>query len=66
MNTSKGVPTNAVYGFTNMIRKLMNEEKPDYLAVAFDAKEKTFRHDSYQDYKIDRPQMPDDLQQQIP
>jgi DNA polymerase-1 len=66
MNNSKGMPTNAVYGFTNMLRKLLNEEKPDYLAVAFDAKEKTFRHDSYEAYKIDRPQMAEDLQQQIP
>src|SRR5262249_51526976 len=66
MNTSKGVPSNAVYGFTNMIRKLLVEEKPDYMAVAFDAKEKTFRHESYENYKIDRPEMPGDLQQQIP
>jgi len=66
MNNSKGLPTNAIYGFTNMIRKLLKEEKPDYVAVAFDSKERTFRHDSYEAYKIDRPQMPDDLQQQIP
>ena len=66
MNNSKGVSTNAVYGFTNMIRKLLTEEKPDYFAVAFDGKEKTFRHDSYKDYKIDRPGMADDLVQQIP
>jgi DNA polymerase-1 len=66
MNNSKGVSTNAVYGFTNMIRKLLTEEKPDYFAVAFDGAEKTFRHDSYQDYKIDRPGMQDDLVQQIP
>lgn len=66
MNNSKGFPTNAIYGFVNMIRKLLLEEKPDYIAVAFDAKEKTFRHDSYESYKIDRPQMADDLQQQIP
>jgi len=66
MNNRQGLPTNAIYGFTNMIRKLLNEEKPDYVAVAFDAKERTFRHDSYESYKIDRPKMPDDLQQQIP
>jgi DNA polymerase I len=66
MNTSKGVPSNAIYGFTNMIRKLLVEEKPDYIAVAFDAKEKTFRHDSYENYKVDRPEMPGDLQLQIP
>ncbi|MCI0613613.1 DNA polymerase I [bacterium] len=66
MNNSKGMPTNAVYGFTNMIKKLLTEEKPDYFAVAFDAREKTFRHDSYHDYKIDRPGMADDLVQQMP
>lgn len=66
MNNSKGFPTNALYGFTNMIRKLLNEEKPDYIAVALDGPEKTFRHDSYESYKIDRPEMPDDLSQQLP
>lgn len=66
LTNSKGLPSNAIYGFTNMIRKLINEEKPDYIAVVFDAKEKTFRHDSYEAYKIDRPEMPQDLQQQIP
>ncbi len=66
MNNSKGFPTNALYGFTNMIRKLLNEEKPDYIAVALDGPERTFRHDSYEAYKIDRPDMPDDLSQQLP
>jgi DNA polymerase I len=66
MNNSKGFPTNALYGFTNMIRKLLNEEKPDYIAVALDGPERTFRHDSYDAYKIDRPDMPDDLSQQLP
>ncbi len=66
LTNSKGLPSNAIYGFTNMIRKLINEEKPDYVAVAFDSKEKTFRHDSYDAYKVDRPEMPGDLQQQIP
>ncbi len=66
MNNSKGFPTNALYGFTNMIRKLLSEEKPDYIAVAFDGPERTFRHDAYESYKIDRPKMPDDLGRQIP
>jgi DNA polymerase-1 len=66
MNNSKGLPTNALYGFTNMIRKLLNEEKPDYIAVALDGPEKTFRHETYDNYKIDRPEMPDDLSQQLP
>ena len=66
MNNSKGLPTHAVYGFTNMIRKLLQEEEPDFITVVFDSKEKTFRHESYEQYKIDRPAMPDDLQQQFP
>jgi DNA polymerase-1 len=66
MNNSKGFPTNALYGFTNMMRKLLNEEKPDYIAVALDGPEKTFRHETYTNYKIDRPGMPDDMAQQLP
>ncbi|PWT93971.1 MAG: DNA polymerase I [Acidobacteria bacterium] len=66
LTNSKGLPSNALYGFTTMIRKLCTEEKPDYIGVVFDAKEKTFRHDSYDAYKEDRRPMPDDLVQQIP
>jgi len=66
MNNSKGLPTNALYGFTNMVRKLLNEEKPDYIAVALDGPEKTFRHEAYDNYKVQRPEMPDDLAQQLP
>jgi DNA polymerase-1 len=66
MNNSKGFPTNALYGFTNMMKKLLNEEKPDYIAVALDGPEKTFRHETYNNYKIDRPDMPGDLAQQLP
>ena len=50
MKNSKGFPTNALYGFTNMINKIINEENPKYILVAFD-KGKTFRHDSYKDLK---------------
>ena len=65
MKNSKGFPTNALYGFTNMINKILNEEKPKYVIVAFD-KGKTFRHDNYHEYKAGRIQMPDDLKIQFP
>ena len=45
LSNSKGLPTNAIYGFTMMLRKLITSEKPDYLGVAFDSPERTFRHD---------------------
>lgn len=64
--TSKGLPTNAVYGFALMLRKILREREPGYAVMAFDSKEKTFRHDMYEDYKAHRPQMPDDLSLQIP
>ena len=50
MRNSKGFPTNAVYGFINMINKIINEEHPEYMMIAFD-KGKTFRHEKYKDYK---------------
>lgn len=65
MKNSKGFPTNALYGFTNMINKIINDEKPEYMLVAFD-KGKTFRHDKYEDYKAGRIQMPDELKMQFP
>lgn len=61
MNTSKGQPTNAAFGFTKMLLKLINEEKPDYLAVAFDLKAPTFRHIEFDAYKGNRKSTPDDL-----
>ncbi len=64
MKNSKGFPTNALYGFTNMINKIINEEKPDYMLVALD-KGKTFRHDSYGDYKAGRQETPNELILQI-
>ncbi len=64
--TSYGKPTNAVYGFVTMLNKLVKDEKPDYLGVAFDLKGPTFRHKKYEDYKIHRKPMPDDLISQIP
>lgn len=60
-----GEPTGAIFGVINMLRKLFNEYQPDYLAVVFDAKGKTFRNDLYTDYKAHRPPMPDDLACQI-
>ena len=65
LTTSKGLPTGAIYGVTNMLRKLVSEYKPTRMAVVFDSKEKNFRHALYEPYKANRTIMPDDLQQQI-
>ena len=65
MKNSKGFPTNALFGFTNMINKIVNEEKPEYIIVAFD-KGKTFRHDKYKEYKDGRVETPNELKQQFP
>ncbi|MBI4970477.1 MAG: DNA polymerase I [Candidatus Omnitrophica bacterium] len=66
LSTSKGEPTNAIYGVITMLRKIVEEDKPDYLAVCFDRKEPTFRHDKFEDYKAHRKPMPDDLVEQMP
>jgi DNA polymerase I len=63
---SKGFPTNAIYGFLVMLKKIIAAESPDFIAVAFDLKGPTFRHEKYQDYKAHRKPMPDDLAVQIP
>jgi DNA polymerase-1 len=65
LTNSHGQPTGAVYGVLNMIRKLLAEYKPEYVAVVFDPKGKTTRDDIYPHYKAHRPPMPDDLQAQI-
>ena len=65
MKNSKGLFTNALYGFTNMVNKIINEEKPEYLLVAFD-KGKSFRHEEYKDYKAGRNKTPDELKMQLP
>lgn len=65
MSNSKGIPTNAVLGFINMLTKLTADVKPDYLLVAFDRKEPTFRHIMYDQYKGQRKPMPEDLRPQI-
>ena len=66
LTNSKGEPTNAIYGFITMLRKLLREEKPDYIAVCFDRKEPTFRRERYEAYKAHRKPMPDDLIEQMP
>ena len=65
MRNSKGDATNALYGFTSMINKIIDEEKPEYMVVAFDIG-KNFRHDKYEDYKAGRNETPDDLKKQMP
>ncbi len=65
LTSPSGEPTGAVYGVINMIKKLLQEYKPQQMAVVFDAKGKTFRSDMYEDYKATRPPMPDDLRPQI-
>lgn len=65
MRNSKGFPTNALYGFINMMNRIIREEKPTYVLVAFD-KGKTFRHEEYTEYKAGRSDTPDELKQQFP
>lgn len=66
LSNKEGVPTNAVYGFINMLQKLMDEYDPKYVSVAFDLKAPTFRHKAFKDYKGTRKGTPDDLRTQIP
>lgn len=66
LTNSAGLHTNAVYGFLNILFKVMEEEKPDYLLIAFDLKEKTFRHKMFEAYKGTRKPMPVELHQQVP
>ena len=65
LSNSKGVITNAVYGFTNMLMRIIKQEQPDYLAVAFDVSRKVFRHEQYADYKAQRKGMPEELRGQM-
>lgn len=65
LRNKKGFPTNAIYGFVNMINKIISEEKPMYIAVAFDIG-KTFRHEKYDYYKGKRDNTPDELKEQFP
>lgn len=66
LTNSEGLHTNAVYGFLNIMLKILEEEKPQYLVVAFDRKEPTFRHERYKEYKGTRKPMPEELHQQVP
>ena len=66
LSNATGFPTNAIFGFTRMLLKLMEERTPPYVGMFFDAKGPTFRHAVYADYKANRPPMPDDLAMQIP
>src|SRR5713226_8820086 len=66
LNNSQGIPTKVPYLFSNMLRKLMKEHSPDYLAVVFDTREPTFRDKLFDQYKAQRPPMPDDLAVQLP
>ncbi|MFP4476891.1 MAG: DNA polymerase I [Desulfatibacillaceae bacterium] len=64
--TSTGLPTNATFGYTRILIRLMQEKQPEYAAVVFDPKGPTFRHEMYEDYKANRPPMPDDMRAQVP
>ncbi|WP_082233619.1 DNA polymerase I [Halobacillus massiliensis] len=66
LNNDKGVYTNAVYGFTTMLLKILEEDKPDHLLVAFDAGKTTFRHSTYTEYKGGRQKTPPELSEQFP
>ncbi len=66
LRNSSGQPTQAVFVFTSMLRKLLHDEKPHYIAAVFDSPEKTFRHESFEAYKANRAEMPDDLATQLP
>jgi DNA polymerase I len=61
LTNSNGEPTNAIYGFIAMLKKLIRDETPDYLAICFDRKEPTFRHERYDEYKAQRKPMPDEF-----
>lgn len=66
LSNSKGFPTNATYGFTNMLLKVLREKEAEYVAIAFDAPGPTFRHEVFGEYKANRPAMPEDLRVQVP
>ncbi len=66
LSSAEGLHTNAVYGFLNIMFKILEEEKPQYLAVAFDVHAPTFRHEIYKEYKGTRKPMPEELREQVP
>lgn len=66
LSNAEGLHTNAVYGFLNILFKILDEENPEYLVVAFDVKAPTFRHEIYKEYKGTRKPMPEELREQVP
>src|SRR5258706_15778392 len=66
MKTSRGLPTNAVYGFVRMLLKLLKDSRPTHIAIIFDSPKRTFRDDLFEDYKKNRVEAPSDLKAQIP
>ena len=66
LTSPEGLHTGAVYGFLNILFRVLEEEKPEYLAVAFDRSEPTFRHQKYPEYKGTRKPMPEELKEQLP
>ncbi len=66
LSNSRGLPTNAAYGVTTMLLKVLRERQPQHLALVFDAKGPTFRHELYKEYKAHRPPMPEALVTQLP
>jgi DNA polymerase-1 len=66
LSTSRGLPTNATYGFTQMLLKVLKEHRPEYLLITFDSKAPTFRSEVYKEYKANRPAIPEGLPPQIP
>src|SRR5579884_2503304 len=65
LSTTKGELTSAVFGFTSMVLKAIQELQPEYIACTFDRPKPTFRHEEYKEYKAQRPAMPDELRSQI-
>ncbi|MCZ6537479.1 MAG: DNA polymerase I, partial [Gammaproteobacteria bacterium] len=65
LTTSKGEPTGAIHGVLNMLQKLIRDYEPEHIAVVFDAGGKTFRDEMFEEYKANRPPMPDELRSQI-
>ena len=66
LNAPDGTPTNAIFGFLNILQRMLDEHKPDAVCVGFDRREPTFRHRAYEGYKAQRKGMPEELQQQMP
>ena len=63
---SKGVNTSAIFGFVNILDELIRNEKPEYIAIVFDPGGKTFRHETYEEYKAQRQKTPEDIKNAIP